>query len=77
MSVLVHSFAVFDTCLARLYVRETDLLFALAARILPGPASREDLHEFVRLRLMAEKKAPGAWPRTWPWPPSWTWWPTA
>jgi FMN phosphatase YigB (HAD superfamily) len=57
MSVLVHSFAVFDTCLARLYVRETDLLFALAARILPGPASREDLHEFVRLRLMAEKKA--------------------
>ncbi|WP_243358619.1 hypothetical protein [Fundidesulfovibrio terrae] len=57
MSALVHSFAVFDTCLARLYVRPTDLLFALAARILPGPASREDLHEFVRLRLLAEEKA--------------------
>lgn len=35
MASLVHSFAVFDTCLLGLYARPTDVLFALAGRILP------------------------------------------
>lgn len=57
MSAVVHSFAVFDTCLIRAYVRPTDLFFVLAARVLPAPSSREDMHEFVRLRLEAQRQA--------------------
>ncbi len=69
----VHSFSVFDTCLAGIYARPTDLLFALAGRVLPGQASavpegqphaqpsglpdREDHHEFVRLRIQAQATA--------------------
>ncbi|GFK95755.1 hypothetical protein NNJEOMEG_03623 [Fundidesulfovibrio magnetotacticus] len=57
MAALVHSFAVFDCCLVRLHARPLDQLFALAGRVLPGDAGREDLHEFVRLRLRAEEEA--------------------
>ncbi|WP_243311433.1 hypothetical protein [Fundidesulfovibrio agrisoli] len=53
----VYSFAIFDTCLARIHARPTDLLYALAARVLPGSRTREDMHEFVRLRLAAEQEA--------------------
>ncbi|GAB6038224.1 hypothetical protein JCM15519_27830 [Fundidesulfovibrio butyratiphilus] len=55
MSAVVHSFAVFDTCLIRAYVRPTDLFFLLAARVLPDRSVREDMHEFVRLRLEAQR----------------------
>jgi hypothetical protein len=34
-----------------------DQLFSLAAQVLPGPANREDQHEFVRMRLRAEEEA--------------------
>lgn len=57
MPALVYSFSVFDTCLTRLYARPLDQLFALAARVLPGPREREDQHEFVRMRLRAEEEA--------------------
>lgn len=57
MAVLVHSFSVFDCCLVRLHARPLDQLFALAARVLPGEGGREDQHEFVRLRLLAEDEA--------------------
>ncbi len=57
MSAVVHSFAVFDTCLLRAYVRPTDLFFVLAARVLPDLRDREDMHEFVRLRLEAQREA--------------------
>lgn len=62
MAHLVYSFAVFDTCLVRLHARPLDQLFALAALTLPPPSSREDRHEFVRMRLRAEdeaRKGPG------------------
>ena len=57
MIPVVYSFSVFDTCLLRLHARPLDLLFSLAARVLPGPANREDQHEFARMRLRAEDEA--------------------
>ncbi len=57
MPVLVHSFAVFDTCLAGAYARPSDLLYALARQVLPGKPALEDQHEFVRLRLAAQAEA--------------------
>lgn len=57
MVPVVYSFSVFDTCLLRMHARPLDQLFSLAARVLPGPASREDQHEFVRMRLRAEEEA--------------------
>ena len=62
MAHLVYSFSVFDACLMRQHARPADQLFALAARVLPGGGDqgepdREDLHEFVRLRLKAEQDA--------------------
>jgi len=57
MPHLVYSFSIFDTCLVRMHARPLDQLFALAALAVPGAsgeASREDRHEFVRMRLRAE-----------------------
>ena len=57
MLIKAHSFAIFKTCLVDILARPSDQLFALAELVLPHPASREDRHEFVRLRLAAQERA--------------------
>lgn len=60
-----HSFDVFDTCLVRVFGRPQDLFYALGHRLLdrPGsPAGDDEVHEFVRARVAAERRARQACP---------------
>lgn len=53
----VYSFDVFDTCLVRTFARPEDLFIELARRLLPAPATPEQITDFARQREQAETAA--------------------